>query len=51
VNRFAPLLACGLLPFGPLAGCRADALGPYPNASVILVSIDTLRADRLPLYG
>ena len=51
MNRFAPLLACGLLPFGPLAGCRADALGPYPNASVILVSIDTLRADRLPLYG
>jgi len=26
-------------------------VGPYPEASVVLVSIDTLRADRLPLYG
>ncbi len=40
------VLACGLL-----AGCRSAPPGPYPNASVVLVSIDTLRADRLPLYG
>jgi len=51
VKRYGPPLACGLLAFGLLAGCRADSLGPYPNASVILVSIDTLRADRLPLHG
>ena len=25
--------------------------GPFPNAPVVLVSIDTLRADRLPAYG
>jgi choline-sulfatase len=39
-------LACALL-----AGCRAAPPGPYPSASLVLVSIDTLRADRLPLYG
>ncbi len=46
MKRGGLLLACGLL-----AGCRSAPLGPYPNASVVLVSIDTLRADRLPLYG
>jgi arylsulfatase A-like enzyme/Flp pilus assembly protein TadD len=39
------VLACGL------AGCRERALGPFPRAPVVLVSIDTLRADRLPAYG
>lgn len=34
-----------------LAGCRGPAGGPFPKASVVLVSIDTLRADRLPTYG
>jgi arylsulfatase A-like enzyme/Tfp pilus assembly protein PilF len=34
-----------------LLGCRGGPPGPYPEASVVLVSIDTLRADRLPLYG
>jgi arylsulfatase A-like enzyme/Tfp pilus assembly protein PilF len=34
-----------------LSVCRSDRLGPYPSASVVLVSIDTLRADRLHLYG
>jgi choline-sulfatase len=34
------------------AGCRRSGdVGRYPTASVVLVSIDTLRADRLPLYG
>jgi arylsulfatase A-like enzyme/tetratricopeptide (TPR) repeat protein len=42
---FALLVACAL------AGCRAREVGPYTSASVVLVSIDTLRADRLALYG
>jgi choline-sulfatase len=45
----------GLLPVilaaGALLSCRSERAGPYPSASVVLVSIDTLRADRLPLYG
>jgi arylsulfatase A-like enzyme/Tfp pilus assembly protein PilF len=31
--------------------CRSAPAGRYPGASVVLVSIDTLRADRVPLYG
>ncbi len=30
---------------------RAAAPGVFPNAPVVLVSIDTLRSDRLPAYG
>ncbi len=39
--------------FGLLSGsCSRDrALPTFPDAPVILISIDTLRADRLPLYG
>jgi len=39
--------------FGLLLGsCSRDrALPTFPDAPVILISIDTLRADRLPLYG
>jgi choline-sulfatase len=39
--------------FGLLLGsCARDRARPtFPDAPVILVSIDTLRADRLPLYG
>jgi arylsulfatase A-like enzyme/Tfp pilus assembly protein PilF len=33
------------------SGCRARDQAPWPRAPVVLVSIDTLRADRLPLYG
>lgn len=34
------------------AGCGGKAgLKTYPEAPVILISIDTLRADRLPAYG
>jgi choline-sulfatase len=40
------LLALAIL----AAACRG-AVGPYPDASVVLVSIDTLRADRLAPYG
>ncbi len=46
------LLALALL---VAVGCRnggdgGDA-GPYKNAPVILISVDTLRSDRLPAYG
>jgi arylsulfatase A-like enzyme/tetratricopeptide (TPR) repeat protein len=41
---FASLLA----PFA--IGCRATPLD-FPDAPVVLVSIDTLRADHLPAYG
>ena len=32
-------------------GCRSRPSDTWPEASVVLVSIDTLRADHLPLYG
>src|SRR5438876_7540447 len=31
--------------------CRRTPAERYPHAPVVLVSIDTLRADHLPLYG
>jgi arylsulfatase A-like enzyme/Flp pilus assembly protein TadD len=35
-----------------LGGCAERAGGPqYPGASVVIVSIDTLRPDHLPAYG
>ena len=35
-----------------LGSCsRSRAFPTFPDAPVILISIDTLRADRLPLYG
>jgi choline-sulfatase len=33
------------------AGCRGRPATTFPRASVLLVSIDTLRADHLPAYG
>lgn len=30
---------------------EAEHLGPFPGAPVIVISIDTLRADHLPSYG
>ncbi len=50
VNRtsLAAVALFGLL----MGGCsRERALPTFPDAPVILISIDTLRADRLPLYG
>jgi arylsulfatase A-like enzyme/tetratricopeptide (TPR) repeat protein len=38
------LLASGL-------GCRSSSHAEFPGASVVLISIDTLRADHLPAYG
>lgn len=43
-----PLLALTLA-FG--CGPRAGSAPAYPGAPVVLVSIDTLRADHLPAYG
>jgi choline-sulfatase len=40
-----------LLPLLLAFGCRRSPLGPYPAAPVVLISIDTLRADHLPAYG
>jgi choline-sulfatase len=34
-----------------LSACRSGPPGPYAKGPVVLVSIDTLRADRLALYG
>ena len=47
MKRFLPVvLAC------VLASCaRPGGLGTYPNAPVIVISIDTLRADHLPMFG
>lgn len=38
---------------GVVWGCGREPSHPvsYPGASVVLISIDTLRADRLPVYG
>lgn len=34
------------------AGCRRGTeVGPYRGAPIVLISIDTLRADHLPAYG
>jgi choline-sulfatase len=33
------------------AGCGRDAGPRFPGAPIVLISIDTLRADRLPIYG
>jgi tetratricopeptide (TPR) repeat protein len=34
-----------------LAGCRKPAVATYDTAPVILISVDTLRADRIGAYG
>jgi arylsulfatase A-like enzyme/Tfp pilus assembly protein PilF len=49
-RRAAPLcLGVVLLPI--VSGCARPGVSTYPRASVVLVSIDTLRADHLALYG
>lgn len=47
VKRAAFLLACALA----LAGCKRHEGETYRGAPVILISIDTLRADHLPMFG
>lgn len=44
----------GLLPLllVALAGCRGDTPAEsFPGAPIVVISIDTLRSDRLPAYG
>jgi choline-sulfatase len=33
------------------AGCRSREVATWPDAPVVLISVDTLRADHLALYG
>ena len=41
-----------LLPFPSCRGTRRAHVGPrFERAPVILISVDTLRSDRLPMYG
>lgn len=47
--RRLALLALPALLLG--AACRGRGPATFPEASVLLVSIDTLRADHLPAYG
>ena len=49
VVRPAMLLAAGAALL--FSGCRGDEARPTAGAPLILVSIDTLRSDRLPAYG
>jgi arylsulfatase A-like enzyme/Tfp pilus assembly protein PilF len=44
-------IAAGVLAAVAAAGCRDRAVETWPRAPVVLVSIDTLRADHLALYG
>ncbi|HKV08123.1 MAG TPA: sulfatase-like hydrolase/transferase [Thermoanaerobaculia bacterium] len=50
INLRGPVIAAALL----AAACGRDAPpgpGRFPDAPVILISVDTLRADHLPAYG
>jgi arylsulfatase A-like enzyme/tetratricopeptide (TPR) repeat protein len=53
--RLVRLFLALVLSCGVVSGCgqrpRTDAPLRFPNAPIVLVSIDTLRADHLPLYG
>ena len=48
------LAVAALLVLAGAAGCRRGGSvlpGSFPGAPVILISVDTLRSDRLPFYG
>ena len=51
--RVAAVLSFPLVLLGLLGGCRQEAETPVsrPDTPVFLISIDTLRSDRLPMYG
>lgn len=53
MNRFrrAALLVCTLVPAAACGRFGGGAVGTYPDAPIILISIDTLRSDHLPDYG
>jgi arylsulfatase A-like enzyme len=45
-------LVATLMLASPLGACGGDSSpSVFPRAPVVLISIDTLRADRLPAYG
>ncbi len=47
----AVALAAALAVAGGLAGCRREDRAVFRGAPVVLISVDTLRADHLPAYG
>jgi len=47
----AVALAAAWAVSGGLAGCRRDAGPVFRGAPVVIISVDTLRADHLPAYG
>jgi arylsulfatase A-like enzyme/Tfp pilus assembly protein PilF len=47
----AALVAALALAGGACRGGDRSALGPFPEAPIVLISIDTLRSDHLPAYG
>ncbi len=53
VRRLA--LSAGLLALATSLACGRGKPAPaqlrFPNASVVVISVDTLRSDRLPMYG
>ena len=49
-SRYTRLAGTVLLAWGLVAGC-SKAPSRFPGAPVILISVDTLRADHLPAYG
>ena len=51
MKRF--LLPSVVVTFALLSGCSQPSGAPrtYRNAPVIIISIDTLRADHLPMFG
>ncbi len=44
------LVLCGLLVLAPPPGCRCRSASPPPT-NLVLLTVDTLRADRLGCYG
>lgn len=54
MRRFQRLLGVGLVALLSVVACRrspVDSSLATPGAPVVLISIDTLRSDRLPAYG
>src|SRR5438309_8846352 len=53
MRRAALTIVAIVLTGAPASSCRSSrgAAATFPGAPVVLISIDTLRADRLPLYG
>ncbi|MES1245272.1 MAG: sulfatase-like hydrolase/transferase [Acidobacteriota bacterium] len=49
--RVLAALAVLAVLFSSCGGRSTGEPGPYKNAPIILISVDTLRSDRLPAYG